>query len=66
MMGASVRAGGDRAHWEVLSRLQRSVSYCLALDEYCTDAVQRHVGREPSGRSFNESAEVEPPEFPEQ
>ena len=32
------------------------MSYCLALDEHGTEAVHKHVGREPSGLSFNELA----------
>ena len=36
--------------------MSKTVSYCLALDEHGTEAVHKHVGREPSGRSFNELA----------
>jgi len=36
--------------------VSKTVSYCLALDEHGTEAVHRHVGREPSGQSFNELA----------
>lgn len=32
----------------------KPVNYCLALQEHGVDAVHRHVGREPSGRTFNE------------
>src|SRR5499427_7414881 len=39
-----------------LQSVSKTVSYCLALDEHGTEAVHRHVGREPSGRSFNELA----------
>ncbi len=39
-----------------LQSVSKTVSYCLALDEYGTDGVHRHVGREPSGQSFNELA----------
>jgi glutaminase len=39
-----------------LQSISKTVSYCLALDEHGTDAVHRHVGREPSGQSFNELA----------
>ena len=39
-----------------LQSVSKAVSYCLALDEHGVDAVHRHVGREPSGQSFNELA----------
>ena len=39
-----------------LQSVSKTVSYCLALDEHGTDAVHQHVGREPSGQSFNELA----------
>ena len=39
-----------------LQSVSKAVSYCLALDEHGTEGVHRHVGREPSGRSFNELA----------
>jgi glutaminase len=39
-----------------LQSVSKTASYCLALDEHGTDAVHRHVGREPSGQSFNELA----------
>lgn len=29
-------------------------SYCMALDEFGSEEVHNHVGREPSGKSFNE------------
>lgn len=29
-------------------------SYCMALEEFGTEHVHKHVGREPSGRGFNE------------
>lgn len=32
----------------------KPVSYCLALEEHGAERVHRHVGREPSGLSFNE------------
>ena len=34
----------------------KPVSYCLALEEHGPDEVHRYVGREPSGRIFNELA----------
>jgi len=39
-----------------LQSVSKTISYCLALDEHGTEAVHQHVGREPSGRSFNELA----------
>lgn len=32
----------------------KPINYCLAIEELGVEAVHRHVGREPSGRSFNE------------
>ncbi len=45
---------GDARTAFSLQSVSKAVSYCLALDEHGTDAVHQHVGREPSGRSFNE------------
>jgi len=39
-----------------MQSVSKTVAYCLALDEHGVDAMHRHVGREPSGRSFNELA----------
>jgi glutaminase len=47
---------GDATVAFCLQSVSKTVSYCLALDEHGTDAVHQHVGREPSGRSFNELA----------
>ena len=47
---------GDATTAFCLQSVSKTVSYCLALDEHGTEAVHRHVGREPSGRSFNELA----------
>jgi glutaminase len=49
-------AVGDAAVPFCLQSVSKAVSYCLALDEHGTEAVHRHVGREPSGQSFNELA----------
>jgi len=49
-------AVGDAATAFSLQSVSKTVSYCLALDEHGTEEVHRHVGREPSGRSFNELA----------
>jgi glutaminase len=34
--------------------VSKPINYCLALEEHGPDVVHRHVGREPSGRGFNE------------
>jgi len=47
---------GDAATPFSLQSVSKTVSYCLALDEHGTEVVHQHVGREPSGRSFNELA----------
>jgi glutaminase len=47
---------GDATTLFSLQSVSKTVSYCLALDEHGTEAVHRHVGREPSGQSFNELA----------
>ena len=47
---------GDATTAFSLQSVSKTVSYCLALDEHGIEAVHRHVGREPSGRSFNELA----------
>jgi glutaminase len=47
---------GDARAAFCLQSVSKTVSYCLALDEHGTDEVHRHVGREPSGQSFNELA----------
>jgi glutaminase len=47
---------GDAATAFSLQSVSKMVSYCLALDEHGTEAVHQHVGREPSGQSFNELA----------
>jgi glutaminase len=47
---------GDASTAFCLQSVSKTVSYCLALDEHGTEAVHQHVGREPSGQSFNELA----------
>jgi glutaminase len=47
---------GDATTAFCLQSVSKIVSYCLALDEHGVDGVHRHVGREPSGQSFNELA----------
>jgi glutaminase len=49
-------SAGDAQVAFCLQSVSKTVSYCLALEEHGVDAVHRHVGREPSGRSFNELA----------
>ena len=49
-------SAGDAATAFCLQSVSKTVGYCLALDEHGTEAVHRHVGREPSGQSFNELA----------
>src|SRR5215471_13610831 len=49
-------AVGDAATGFSLQSVSKTVSYCLALDEHGVDGVHAHVGREPSGQSFNELA----------
>jgi glutaminase len=47
---------GDATTAFCLQSVSKTVSYCLALDEHGAEAVHQHVGREPSGQSFNELA----------
>jgi glutaminase len=47
---------GDATTAFSLQSVSKTVSYCLALDEHGPEQVHRHVGREPSGQSFNELA----------
>lgn len=49
-------SAGDPAAAFSLQSVSKTAAYCLALDEHGTEAVHAHVGREPSGRSFNELA----------
>jgi glutaminase len=49
-------SAGDAATMFSLQSVSKTVSYCLALDEHGAGVVHGHVGREPSGRSFNELA----------
>lgn len=49
-------SAGDASTAFCLQSVSKTVSYCLALEEHGVEAVHRHVGREPSGRSFNELA----------
>jgi glutaminase len=49
-------SAGDARVAFCLQSVSKTVSYCLALDEHGTEAVHQHMGREPSGQSFNELA----------
>lgn len=37
-----------------IQSVSKPINYCLALEEHGEDTVHRYVGREPSGRGFNE------------
>ena len=45
---------GDVSDWFTLQSSSKPVLYCAALEEHGEEKVHRHVGREPSGLSFNE------------
>ena len=45
---------GDAQTDFCLQSVSKPVSYCLALEEHGETTVHNHVGREPSGRGFNE------------
>jgi glutaminase len=45
---------GDSAVNICLQSVSKPINYCLALEEHSEAVVHRHVGREPSGRGFNE------------
>jgi glutaminase len=45
---------GDALVRFCLQSVCKPVNYCLALEEHGEAVVHRHVGREPSGRGFNE------------
>ena len=47
---------GDATTAFCLQSVSKVVSYSLALEEHGTEAMHQHVGREPSGQSFNELA----------
>jgi len=49
-------SAGDATTAFCLQSVSKTVSYCLALDEHGIEAVHQHMGREPSGQSFNELA----------
>lgn len=45
---------GDAEEKFCLQSTSKTVNYCLAIEEHGIEKVHQHVGREPSGRSFNE------------
>ncbi|RKR90274.1 L-glutaminase [Micromonospora pisi] len=45
---------GDSSTGFCVESVCKPINYCLALEEHGADVVHRHVGREPSGRGFNE------------
>lgn len=45
---------GDAQTDFCLQSVSKPISYCLALEEHGEEKVHDHVGREPSGRGFNE------------
>jgi glutaminase len=47
---------GDATTAFCLQSVSKTANYCLALEQHGAQAVHEHVGREPSGRSFNELA----------
>src|SRR5262245_34618612 len=47
-------AVGDSAVNFCLQSVSKPINYCLALEEHGETVVHCHVGREPSGRGFNE------------
>jgi glutaminase len=53
--GQRLTLGDARERFSVQSS-SKLVTYCMALEEHGEADVHRHVGREPSGRSFNELA----------
>lgn len=45
---------GDANTSFCLQSMSKPVSYCIALEQHGEESVHKHVGREPSGRGFNE------------
>jgi glutaminase len=45
---------GDTSDFFCVQSMCKPINYSLALEEHGSAAVHRHVGREPSGRGFNE------------
>ncbi len=51
--GQRYNQGDSRTNFSIQS-ICKTINYCLALEEHGEDYVHKHVGREPSGRRFNE------------
>lgn len=47
-------ATGDSAEQFSIQSCSKPLNYLLALDEHGVDKVHQHIGREPSGQSFNQ------------
>lgn len=47
-------AVGDAGDMFCVQSMCKPINYCLTLEEHGADLVHQHVGREPSGRGFNE------------
>lgn len=45
---------GDAEDHFVVQSTCKPINYCLALEEHSEDVVHKYIGREPSGRGFNE------------
>lgn len=45
---------GDADNAFCVQSICKPINYCLTLEEHGADLVHQHVGREPSGRGFNE------------
>jgi glutaminase len=45
---------GDARNDFPVESCTKPINYCIALEEHGEDQVHRHIGREPSGRGFNE------------
>ncbi|MHA6757860.1 glutaminase A [Streptacidiphilus sp. PAMC 29251] len=45
---------GDAGVGFCVQSVCKPINYCLTLEEFNADVVHQHVGREPSGRGFNE------------
>jgi glutaminase len=51
--GQRFSMGDDRVNF-CLQSVSKPINYCLALEEHGEKVVHSHIGREPSGRGFNE------------
>jgi glutaminase len=45
---------GDSQDWFSIQSICKPINYCLALEENGEEEVHKYIGREPSGRKFNE------------